>query len=275
MTLKNRIEQLSTSPDKTLALKAVNELRFFLNQGEIRAAHPSETSPTGWIVEEWIKKGILLCFSEGETTEVNFGGAMYFDKSTLPLKKISDENKVRIVPGGTAIRDGVYLGKNVVVMPPSYINIGVYIDDDTLIDSHSLIGTCAQIGKRVHVGAGTQIGGVLEQSSAIPVIIEDDVYVGNNCGICAGTIIGERAVIAPGVNLFSTLEIYDTVNKRTYQKPDNQPLVIPSGAVMVSGMRKLEGEFAKQHQLSVSTPVIVKYRDEKTDVGIVLENLLR
>lgn len=199
----------------------------------------------------------------------------FFDKHTYPLKRLSLEHQVRVVPGGSSIRDGAFVAKNVVIMPPAYINVGAYVDEGTMVDSHALVGSCAQIGKRVHLSAATQIGGVLEPVGAMPVIIENDVMVGGNCGIYEGTIVKRRSVIGSGVVLTGSTPVYDLVHGQIYRRTKEQPLVIPEGAVVIQGSRHIDGAFAKQHHIAIYTPVIIKYRDEKTDAATALEESLR
>lgn len=282
MPLKDQIElyysQDSPALDRDSALRAFNELKFFLNQGEVRAAQPSEGdgSEEGWVVNSWVKKGILLGFRLGTIRDYSPAAHFrYFDKNTFPLKALSRENGVRIVPGGTSLRDGCYVASGVVIMPPAYINVGAYVDDGTMVDSHALVGSCAQVGKRVHISAATQIGGVLEPIGALPVIVEDDVMIGGNCGIYEGTIIKRRAVIGAGVVLTGSTPVFDTVKGVVYRRTPDHPLVIPEGAVVIQGSRHIDGEFARQHQIAVYTPVIVKYRDERTDAATALEESLR
>ncbi len=277
MLLRDTIETLYNkdirSVDRKEALQAFNELKFFLNHGEIRAASPTSN---GWIVHEWVKKGILLGFRLGELTEISINDQFrYFDKSTYPLKKISMEHNIRIVPGGSSIRDGCYIASSVVIMPPSYINVGAYVDEGTMVDSHALVGSCAQIGKRVHLSAGAQIGGVLEPIGAMPVIVEDDVFVGALCGIFEGTHVQRGAVLASGVILTASTPVYDLVHNTVYKSSASAPLTIPPNAVVVPGSRQIQNDFAKQHGISISTPVIVKYRDASTDARTVLETALR
>ncbi len=247
-----------------------------LDIGEIRAAEHDGSSPGGWRVNDWVKKGILLAFRIGELVKVEDAcSGQFFDKHTLPIKDISEEDQIRVVPGGTAIRRGAYISKGVVIMPPSYVNVGAYIGEDTMLDSHSLVGSCAQVGRKVHVSAGTQIGGVLEPVGALPVIVEDEVMIGGNCGIYEGAIIRKRAVIGAGCILTGSTPVYDMVKGRIYRKERHQPLVVPEGAVVVPGSRKASGDFAAKNNLSIYTPMIVKYRDEKTDAATVLEEALR
>jgi 2,3,4,5-tetrahydropyridine-2-carboxylate N-succinyltransferase len=280
MALKEQIEQFfSEDPskvDRAAALRSFNELKFFLNGGEIRAAYRSAESPFGWVVNDWVKKGLLLGFRLGELSDIPVTDQFhYFDKSTFPLKRITVDHQIRLVPGGSSIRDGAFVAKGVVIMPPAYVNAGVYIDEGTMIDSHALVGSCAQVGKRVHVSAASQIGGVLEPIGALPVIVEDDVMIGGNCGIYEGTVLKRRAVIAAGVVLTGSTPVYDLVNGTIYRRGPDLPLIIPEGAVVVQGTRPANPSFAKKHQISVYTPVIVKYRDEKTDAATALEESLR
>lgn len=248
-----------------------------LNRGEIRAAEPDPSQPTGWRVNPWVKKGILLGFRMGRIVDMSIDPARqpWFDKSTYPVRQLSPNSGVRIVPGGSSIRDGCYLGKGVTCMPPMFINVGAWIGDGTMIDSHALVGSCAQIGVRCHISAGAQIGGVLEPVGALPVIIEDEVLVGGNCGVYEGTVVKRRAVLGAGVILTRSTPVYDLVRQQIYVATDEQPLVIPPEAVVVAGSRALRGDFASQHGLSLYAPLIVKYRDEKTDAKLQLEELLR
>ncbi|MBI2618550.1 MAG: 2,3,4,5-tetrahydropyridine-2,6-dicarboxylate N-succinyltransferase [Ignavibacteriales bacterium] len=280
VALKEQIEfhfsQDSKSLDRAGALRAFHELKFFLNGGEVRAAYRSSDSPSGWVVNDWVKKGILLGFRLGELTDLSINDQFqFFDKSTYPLKRLSTDHQVRLAPGGSSIRDGAFVGRNVVIMPPAYINVGAFVDEGTMIDSHALVGSCAQIGKRVHISAAAQIGGVLEPVDAFPVIIEDDVLVCGNCGIYEGTIVKRRAVLGSGVILTGSTPVYDLAKSGVYRKKSDKPLVIPEGAVVVPGSRAIDSPFAKKHGLSVAAPVIIKYRDEGTDAATALEESLR
>lgn len=280
MALKDHIEafyeQDLKQMDRNAALRAFHELKFFLNGGEVRAAHRSQDSPTGWQVNDWVKKGILLGFRLGELTEIPLSDHhLFFDKSTFPLKKLTVDHQVRLVPGGSSIRDGSFVAKGVVIMPPAYINTGAYVDEGTMIDSHALVGSCAQIGKRVHVSAAAQIGGVLEPVGALPVIIEDDVLVGGNSGVYEGTVVKRRAVLAAGVVLTGSTPLYDLVHDTIHRRTNDRPLVVPEGAVVVPGSRTVGKPFARKHGLSLYAPVIVKYRDESTDAATALEESLR
>ena len=282
MILQERIEEIYAEGDRprdrNAALQAFNELRFFLNNGEVRAASPS-TSPQshgGWIANNWVKKGILLGFRIGELADLSLNDQMrFFDRHVLPLRRLTLESGVRIVPGGTAIRDGAFLGRHVVIMPPSYVNIGSYVDDGTMIDSHSLVGSCAQVGKRVHLSAGAHLGGVLEPIQAVPVVVEDEVFIGGNTGIFEGTIVKRRAVIAAGVILTRSVPVYDLVHGQIIRASGDVPLIIPEDAVVVPGSRPMQTSFAREHSLHVNTPIIVKYRDARTDAATALEEGLR
>ena len=277
MALQAEIERLFEQDiaevDRTAALRVFNEFKFFLNRGEIRAAFRVNNE---WVVNHWVKKGILLGFRFGELMDVSINSQFrYFDKSTYPLKQISVSDGIRVVPGGSSIRDGAFVARGVVCMPPMYINVGAYVDEDTLVDSHALVGSCAQIGKRVHLSAGVQIGGVLEPVGAIPVIIEDDVLIGGSCGIYEGTIVRRGAVVGAGVILTGATPVYDVVRQTVYRRQGQTPLCIPEGAVVVPGSRALKTEWALYEHLSLATPIIVKYKDEKTSASTALEESLR
>jgi len=249
------------------------QFKHLLNTGEVRAANPVDGV---WKVNLWVKQGILLGFRMGIlknfSIDENFH---FFDKHTFPLKHLSIDDGVRMVPGGSAIRDGVRLGKGITCMPPMYINVGAYVGDGTMIDSHALVGSCAQVGKRVHVSAGSQIGGVLEPVGALPVIIEDDVLVGGNCGIYEGALVREGAVLAAGTILTGGTPVYDLVRETVYRREKDRPLEIPSRAVVVPGSRAVSQDWGKGQQLSIYTPIIIKYRDAKTEGSVQLEGLLR
>ena len=251
----------------------VEEFRAGLSRGEFRAA---EKTASGWKTNVWVKRGILLAFKTGVIEERSIKRDFYFfDKDTLPAKPLNTESGVRVVPGGSSIRDGAYVARNVICMPPMFINIGAYVDEGSMIDSHALVGSCAQIGKRVHLSAAAQIGGVLEPPGALPVIVEDEAFIGGNCGVYEGVLIQSRAVLAPGVILTGGTAVYDLIRGQVYRKTPEAPLTIPSGAVLVPGSRPATGEFAEKHGVSLYTPVIVKYRDEKTDASTMLEEALR
>lgn len=250
------------------------ELREATNLGLIRCAEPQ---PDGtWRVNVWYKKALLAGFRLGQLLEQEgFCKSNFFDKHTVPTRKLYITNNVRLVPGGSSIRDGAFVGEGVVIMPPSYINIGAYVGQDTMVDSHVLVGSCAQIGRRVHLSAGVQIGGVLEPVGTLPVVVGDDVVVGGNCGIYEGTVVEARAVIGTGVILNGSTRVYDLVNGTIHQRQGERPLTIPEGAVVVPGSRPASGAFAQQHGLQIATPLIVKYRDGKTDAATALEEALR
>jgi len=255
------------------------ELREALNSGSVRSAEPDASSASGWKVNTWVKQGILLGFKLGKLKMLESAEPWFFsDKDTLPVRHFSKSENVRVVPGGSSIRDGAYIAPGVIVMPPAYINIGAYVGSGTLVDSHALVGSCAQLGQRVHLSAAAQIGGVLEPAGALPVIIEDDVLVGGNCGVYEGCVVKKRAVLASGVILTGSTPIYDLVNSKIIKRAsENEPLIIPEGAVIVAGSRSVgnKSEFAKEQGLSLYTPIIIKYRDEKTDARTALEGALR
>ena len=253
------------------SIDAFNELRDALEAGTLRSAEPDATSPIGWKVNAWVKRGILLGFRLGTLVEMNAGA--FVDKHTYPARVFTPDQGIRIVPGGSSVRAGAFLAKSVVMMPPAYVNVGAYVDEGTMIDSHALVGSCAQIGKRVHLSAAAQIGGVLEPVNATPVIIEDDVLVGGNTGVYEGTIVRSRAVLAAGTILTRGTPVYDVVNNVTIRATADMPLIIPDGAVVVPGSRAITKPGAEG--LSVYTPIIVKYRDEKTELSLALEDLLR
>ena len=254
-------------------------LRAALSEGRARAAEPDGGSAAGWKVNAWVKRGILLGFRFGAIVDVQLSTGQqrwpFLDKDTLPLKSISSESGVRIVPGGSSVRDGAYLGRGVICMPPMYINIGAYVDADTLIDSHALVGSCAQIGSRVHVSAAAQIGGVLEPVGALPVIVEDDVLIGGNCGVYEGTIVKRRAVLAAGTILTGSTPLYDLPRDRVIEPVAGEPLIVPEGAVVVPGSRPVSSGRGREWGLSLATPIIVKYRDEKTSARTALETWIR
>jgi 2,3,4,5-tetrahydropyridine-2,6-dicarboxylate N-succinyltransferase len=259
------------------AFALFSRFKAALNAGSIRSASLDPDSPSGWRVNAWVKKGILIGFRMGAIVDMSIDRSRqpYFDKATWPVKQISATDGVRIVPGGSSIRDGCYIGKGVTCMPPMYINAGSYIGDGTMVDSHALIGSCAQIGSNCHISAAAQIGGVLEPVGALPVIIEDDVLVGGNCGVYEGTVVKKRCVLGTGTILNRSTPVYDIVRGRTYSASDDQPLVIPEDAVVIPGSRAIQNGPGKEWGVSLYTPVIVKYRDAKTDARIQLEDLLR
>jgi len=248
-----------------------------LNEGRIRSAEPDASTRSGWRVNAWVKKGVLLGFRMGSVVDMSIDVTRQplFDKSTWPVKRLTAESGVRIVPGGSSIRDGCYIGKGVTCMPPMFINTGSWIGDGTMIDSHALVGSCAQIGKNCHISAAAQIGGVLEPVGAMPVIIEDEVLVGGNCGVYEGAIVKKRAVLASGTILTRSTPVYDIVRGEVYRATAETPLEVPENAVVVPGSRAVKKGHAGEWNLSLYTPVIVKYRDEKTDQGTELEEWLR
>lgn len=278
MTLQHVIESLfaaGAGANKPEAREAFRELRDLLSIGAVRSAEPDPESPTGWRVNTWVKQGILLGFRFGDLADMSVAGWPFYDKDTMPLKKPGTHAGVRIVPGGSSIRDGAFLGKGVICMPPMYINVGAYVGDGTLVDSHALVGSCAQIGARVHLSAGAQIGGVIEPVGAMPVIVEDDALVGGNTGIYEGAVVKRRAVIAAGTVLTGSTPVYDLPNGTIIKPEPGQPLVIPEGAVVVPGARSVNVGAGKEWGLSLATPVIVKYRDDKTDTRTELEQWIR
>jgi 2,3,4,5-tetrahydropyridine-2-carboxylate N-succinyltransferase len=274
--LRAEIERWSAEDDPSDvegARRAVDELFSALAVGSLRAA---QAGTSGWEAVEWVKAGILLAFRVGRTARYSGPDQEYFDRDTLPLRGIRGvEENVRVVPGGTSVRAGSYLAPGVVIMPPAYINAGAYVGEGTMIDSHALIGSCAQIGARVHISAGAQIGGVLEPIGLRPVVIEDDVVVGGNAGVFEGTLVGRRAVIAPGVNLTASTPVFDLVKQEIYRSMPGRPLTVPAGAVVVPGSRPASGKLAESHGLQLYAPVIVKYRDDSTDAATALEEALR
>jgi 2,3,4,5-tetrahydropyridine-2-carboxylate N-succinyltransferase len=253
------------------------EFKRALNAGQIRAAEPDAGSATGWRVNAWVKKGILIGFRLGAIVNWSIDRARqpYFDKSTYPVKQFDGSEGVRIVPGGSSIRDGCYVGRGVTCMPPMYINAGAWVGDGTMVDSHALVGSCAQVGAQCHISAASQIGGVLEPVGAMPVIIEDEVLVGGNCGVYEGTIVKRRAVLGTGTILNRSTPVYDLVRGEVYTAAGDGPMVIPEGAVVVAGARAIPHGKGKEWNISLYTPVIVKYRDSKTDTKVQLEDVLR
>jgi 2,3,4,5-tetrahydropyridine-2-carboxylate N-succinyltransferase len=272
-TIEERVQSLATTTDRMQAVKVIGLFLTELEKGSVRAA--TRDADGIWTVQPWVKEGILAAFKFGVLAEFASGSLSFIDKDTLPVRRFKVADGVRIVPGGSSIRRGAYVGKGVVMMPPAYVNVGAFVDEDTMIDSHVLVGSCAQIGKRVHLSAGAQIGGVLEPIGSIPVIIEDDVVIGGNSGIYEGAVVRSRAVIGAGVVITGSTPVYDTVRSQIYRRSPDRPLEIPYGAVVVPGARPMRGNFAEQHRLEIITPMIVKYRDEKTDSATALEEALR
>ena len=263
--------------DRDRARSVFAQLRDALSTGRVRAAEPDPSAATGWRVNTWVKQGILLGFRSGDVVPYPSPSrqAPYLDKDTLPLKSLDATSQVRIVPGGSSIRDGAFIGRGVICMPPMYINIGAYVDEESLIDSHALVGSCAQVGRRVHVSAGAQIGGVLEPVGALPVIVEDEVLIGGNTGLYEGAVVKTRAVIGAGTVLTGSTPIYDLPKRRLIKSMDGLPVVIPEGAVVVPGARAVTAAQGQQWGLSLATPVIVKYRDDRTDTKTELEAWIR
>jgi 2,3,4,5-tetrahydropyridine-2-carboxylate N-succinyltransferase len=276
MSLADSITELfsqGSAASKDAARDLFGQLRVGLAAGRIRAAEPDPSSPNGWKVNVWVKQGILLGFRFGDVVDMGIGKGRwpFFDKDTLPLKPFDITSGVRLVPGGSSVRDGAYLGKGIICMPPMYINVGAYVGDGTLVDSHALVGSCAQLGQHVHLSAAAQIGGVIEPVGAMPVIVEDEVLVGGNCGVYEGAIIKRRAVLASGTIITGSTPIYDLPNERIIKPEPGQPLVVPEGAVVVPGSRQVSVGAGREWGLSLATPVIVKYRDERTDARTELE----
>lgn len=278
--MQTEIEQLFDSKpsiytDQDFSLFA--RFKQALNAGQVRSAEPDPSTRSGWRVNTWVKKGLLAGFRMGTIVDMSPDPARLpmFDKATWPVRKMTADSGVRIVPGGSSIRDGCFLGKGVTCMPPMYINAGAWVDDGTMVDSHALIGSCAQVGKNCHISAAAQIGGVLEPVGALPVIVEDNVLVGGNCGVYEGTVVKRGVVLGSGTILTRSTPVYDVVKGEVYTATDEEPLVIPADAVVVPGSRAISKGHGKDWGLSLYTPVIVKYRDSKTDARIQLEDLLR
>jgi 2,3,4,5-tetrahydropyridine-2,6-dicarboxylate N-succinyltransferase len=278
MTLREQIDTLAAREggnfsDADFAL--FNEFKAALNRGEIRAAERDASG--NWQTNAWVKRGILVGFRMGGIVDMSppDHSLQFLDKNTYPIHTFGTDDRVRIVPGGSSIRDGAYIAPGVVCMPPMFVNAGAYVDDGTMIDSHALVGSCAQIGKRVHISAAAQIGGVLEPAGAMPVIIEDDVIVGGNCGVYEGAIVRERAVLASGTIITGSTPVFDLVRKQIYRRTADAPLEIPAGAVVIPGSRTINSDKAREWGLSLYAPIIVKYRDEKTDAATQLEEALR
>jgi 2,3,4,5-tetrahydropyridine-2,6-dicarboxylate N-succinyltransferase len=272
-TIEDRVNALSNNTDRTEAVKTIGLFLTELEKGTVRAAQRDADGV--WHAQTWVKQGILAAFRFGILAEFASGALSFIDKDTIPARRFKLADGVRVVPGGSSVRRGAFIAKGVVMMPPAFVNVGAYVDEDTMVDSHALVGSCAQVGKRVHLSAAAQIGGVLEPIGQLPVVIEDDVVVGGNCGIYEGTIVRSRAVIGAGVVLTGSTPVYDTVRGQIYRRTADRPLEIPYGAVVIPGARPMKGAFAEQHALHVATPMIVKYRDEKTDSSTALEDALR
>jgi len=277
MILQQQIESLfaaGANADRDAAREAFGALRTALSAGEVRSAERDASVSCGWRVNTWVKQGILLGFRFGDTVDMS-AGLPFYDKDTMPLKKPGAAAGLRIVPEGRSIRAGAYVGTGVICMPPMFINIGAYVDDGTLVDSHALVGSCAQVGKRVHISAGAQIGGVIEPVGALPVIVEDDVLVGGNTGVYEGAVIKCRAVIAAGTVLTGSTPVYDLPHGTIIRPEPGQPLVVPEGAVVVPGARAVTVGAGREWGLALATPVIVKYRDDRTDTRTELEAWIR
>lgn len=282
--LRSQIERLFDEPPSRYTeadYKLFEEFKHGLNRGEIRAAEPDPSAKSGWRANPWVKKGILLGFRMGRVVDFSLYSAAnqnrlpFFDKSTYPVRPMSPEDGVRIVPGGSSIRDGSYIAHGVVCMPPMFVNVGAYVGEQTMIDSHALIGSCAQIGRSCHISAGAQIGGVLEPVGALPVVIEDEVLVGGNCGVYEGTVVKQRAILGTGTILNRSTPVYDLVRETVYTAAESEPLVIPEEAVVVPGSRAISHPAGAKWGLSLQCAVIVKCRDAKTDTRIQLEDFLR
>ncbi|MGA3027101.1 MAG: 2,3,4,5-tetrahydropyridine-2,6-dicarboxylate N-succinyltransferase [Bryobacteraceae bacterium] len=278
--MRVEIETLFDSPPASYTdehFGLFQRFRQALNEGRARAAEPDASAASGWRVNAWVKKGILLGFRMGTVVDMSVDPARqpFFDKSTWPVKQLTPASGVRIVPGGSSIRDGCYIGRGVTCMPPMFINVGAWVGDGTMVDSHALVGSCAQVGANCHISAASQIGGVLEPVGALPVIVEDDVLVGGNCGVYEGTVVKRRAVLGTGTILNRSTPVYDVVRGCIHAATDGEPLVIPEEAVVVAGSRAITHGPGKDWRVSLYTPVIVKYRDSKTDTKIRLEDLLR
>jgi 2,3,4,5-tetrahydropyridine-2-carboxylate N-succinyltransferase len=278
--LPSQIERLFDEPPAQYSeehFRLFGEFKDSLNRGEVRAAEPEPAAKSGWRANAWVKKGILLGFRMGTIVDMSVDPRRqpFIDKSTYPLRALTPADGVRVVPGGSSIRDGSYIGRGVVCMPPMFVNVGAYVGEGTMIDSHALVGSCAQIGRHCHISAAAQIGGVLEPVGALPVIIEDDVLVGGNSGVYEGTVVKRRAVLGTGTILNRSIPVYDLVRDAVYSATENDPLIIPEEAIVVPGSRAVSHAFGKMHGLSLQAAVIVKYRDAKTDARVQLEDLLR
>jgi 2,3,4,5-tetrahydropyridine-2-carboxylate N-succinyltransferase len=278
--LQSQIETLFDSPPPSYSAEHFNVFHNFkdgLNKGEIRAAEPDPAAPSGWRVNAWVKKGILLGFRMGNLVDMSVDAKKqpYFDKATYPVRKLFLTDGIRVVPGGSSIRDGSFIAKGVICMPPMFINVGAYVAEDTMIDSHVLVGSCAQVGRNCHLSAAAQIGGVLEPIGALPVIIEDNVMVGGNAGVYEGTVVKKGAVLGTGTILNRSIPVYDMVRGAVYTAKDDLPVVIPENAVVVPGSRAISHPAGAKLGLSLQAAVIVKYRDEKTEARVQLEDLLR
>ena len=278
--MRTKIEKLFDEKPSTYTeehFRLFAQFKEGLNAGTVRSAEPDASTRTGWHVNTWVKKGILLGMRMGTVVDMSPDPTRLpmFDKDTWPVKKLGPTDGLRLVPGGSSIRDGCYIGKGVICMPPMYINVGTFVGDGTVIDSHALVGSCAQVGNNCHISAAAQLGGVLEPVGAMPVIIEDEAVVGGNCGVYEGTVVKRRAVLGSGTILTRSTPVYDIVRNEVYKGTDEEPLVIPEEAVVVAGSRAISRGPGKDWGISLYTPVIVKYRDSKTDARVQLEDILR
>lgn len=278
--LPSQIEQLFDHPPSAYTdehHQLFREFKAALNRGEIRAAEPDPSAPSGWRANAWVKKGILLGFRMGSIVDMSIDPVRqpFIDKSTYPIRSLTAADGVRIVPGGSSIRDGSFVARGVVCMPPMFINVGAYVGENSMIDSHALVGSCAQVGRNCHISAGAQIGGVLEPVGALPVVLEDDVLMGGNSGVYEGTVVKRRAVLGTGTILNRSIPVYDLVRDTIYTASDSGPLVIPEEAIVVPGSRAITSSSGAKWGLSLQAAVIVKYRDAKTDARVQLEDLLR
>lgn len=278
--LPSQIEQLFDHPPSVYTdehHQLFREFKAALNRGEIRAAEPDPSAPSGWRANAWVKKGILLGFRMGSIVDMSIDPVRqpFIDKSTYPIRSLTAADGVRIVPGGSSIRDGSFVARGVVCMPPMFINVGAYVGENSMIDSHALVGSCAQVGRNCHISAGAQIGGVLEPVGALPVVLEDDVLIGGNSGVYEGTVVKRRAVLGTGTILNRSIPVYDLVRDTIYTASDSGPLVIPEEAIVVPGSRAITSSSGAKWGLSLQAAVIVKYRDAKTDARVQLEDLLR
>src|SRR5579859_3749952 len=278
--LQDQIESLFDAPPAAYSAEHHSlflSLKKALNRGDVRAAEPDAASPVGWRTNAWVKKGILLGFRMGSIVNMSVDSSKlsFFDKSTFPLHSFSISDGIRIVPGGSSIRDGAHIARGVICMPPMFVNVGAYVGENTMIDSHALVGSCAQVGKNCHISAASQLGGVLEPVGAMPVIIEDHVMVGGNSGVYEGTVVKARAVLGSGTILNRSIPVYDLVKDAVYTATETEPLIIPEEAIVVPGSRAIAHAVGKKHGLSLQAAVIVKYRDGKTDSRVRLEDLLR
>jgi len=273
--LKQNIETLINAPnefDQNEKNQLLDQFINSLDSGQIRCA---EKINNNWVINSWVKAGILEVFKNSKMIDMSNQNYGFFDKDAIPTKSMTLDDGIRIVPGGSSIRKGAFVAKGVICMPPMYINIGAYVDSGTMVDSHALVGTCAQVGKNVHLSAASQIGGVLEPAGASPVIVEDNVMIGGNCGVYEGVRLQENVVLGTGVILNASTKVFDLVNQTELKSSSDNPLIIPKGAVVVPGSRAINTDYAKANSLSIATPLIIKYRDDKTDAKTALEDALR